>query len=68
MYGLVIGSNLGANFTIIGSLAGIMWVQILKDKHIGMSYSQFAKVGFLLMPIVAFVAASVLAIEFVVVG
>jgi arsenical pump membrane protein len=64
MYGLVIGSNLGANFTIIGSLAGIMWVQILKDKHIGMTYTQFAKVGFVLMPIVAFVAASVLALEF----
>jgi arsenical pump membrane protein len=32
MYGLIMGSNFGANFTIIGALAGIMWVQILQDK------------------------------------
>ena len=62
-FGLILGSNFGANFTVIGALAGIMWIQILHDKNIPVSYFQFAKIGFVVMPSVIFVASSVLAIE-----
>ena len=33
MYALIMGSNFGANFTLIGALAGIMWSSILSDKR-----------------------------------
>lgn len=46
------GSNFGANFTIIGALAGIMWVSILKTMNIEMNYAKFAKYGFIIMPAV----------------
>lgn len=63
MYGLIMGSNFGANFTIIGALAGIMWESILCDKGITMSYLKFAKYGFLIMPPVVVIACIVLIIE-----
>eukprot|EP01114_Cavostelium_apophysatum_P017755 TRINITY_DN5347_c0_g1_i1.p2 TRINITY_DN5347_c0_g1~~TRINITY_DN5347_c0_g1_i1.p2 ORF type:complete len:257 (+),score=54.75 TRINITY_DN5347_c0_g1_i1:848-1618(+) len=63
MYGLIMGSNFGANFTIIGALAGIMWVQILKDKGISMPYFEFCKHGFIVMPTVVVAACAVLAAE-----
>jgi len=68
MYALIMGSNFGANFTIIGSLAGIMWIQILKDKNIPVTYSQFAKVGFIIMPSVVTIGCCVLAIELTIFG
>jgi Na+/H+ antiporter NhaD/arsenite permease-like protein len=41
-FAVVIGSNLGANFTLIGALAGIMWVSILKRQGAeGVSYLRF---------------------------
>ena len=36
-----IGSNLGANITPIGALAGIMWMSILRDKKINLSFKEF---------------------------
>jgi arsenical pump membrane protein len=33
IYSLIIGSNLGANLTIIGALAGIMWAKIIQDNN-----------------------------------
>jgi Na+/H+ antiporter NhaD/arsenite permease-like protein len=75
MFGLIMGSNFGANFTVVGALAGIMWVQILKDKgnqsqryfltptDIPISYLQFAKYGFILMPLTVALASGILAIQ-----
>lgn len=33
----------GANFTLIGALAGIMWVTIIRDRGVTMNYLQFCK-------------------------
>jgi len=44
-YSVVIASNLGANLTIIGSLAGLMWKKILKTKDIDINYLDFLKIG-----------------------
>ena len=52
VYALIIASNLGANFTIIGALAGIMWKRILKVKGLEINYWQFLKVGITITPLV----------------
>ncbi|NTV23552.1 MAG: hypothetical protein HGA85_04215, partial [Nanoarchaeota archaeon] len=53
---VVIGSNLGANLTPIGALAGIMWMSILKKKKIHMSFIEFTKYG-LVVTIVSLLAS-----------
>jgi len=60
---LIAGSNLGANFTLIGVLAGLMWAKILSDKGYPISFKEFSKYGFLIMPIVIAVACLVISIE-----
>ncbi|MDW8061433.1 MAG: ArsB/NhaD family transporter [Nitrososphaerota archaeon] len=51
-FALVIGSNLGANYMLTGSLAGLMWSKILSDKGVEISFSKFSKYGFMIMPVV----------------
>jgi len=63
MYALIMGSNLGANFTLIGALAGIMWSSILENRKVKITFLQFAQYGFVIMPFVVFIGCSVLAIE-----
>lgn len=53
-YSLIIASNLGANLTILGALAGLMWQEILSAKGIKINYIDFLKVGILICPIVLF--------------
>jgi arsenical pump membrane protein len=60
---LIAGSNLGANFTLIGALAGLMWAKILSDKGHPISFKEFSKYGFLIMPIVIAVVCLVISIE-----
>jgi len=64
IFSLIIGSNLGANLTLIGALAGIMWAKILKDKDQTVTYRGFAELGFLVMPLVILAACGTLALEF----
>ncbi len=68
IFSLIIGSNLGANITLIGALAGIMWVKILKDKDQAITYRGFAELGLLVIPLVILAACGVLAIEFFLFG
>ena len=51
-YAVVIASNLGANLTLIGALAGLMWRKILKTKGLEISYLDFVKTGLIITPIV----------------
>ncbi|MCK9328835.1 MAG: ArsB/NhaD family transporter [Candidatus Cloacimonetes bacterium] len=44
-YAVIIASNLGANLSLIGSLAGLMWEKILKIKNLRINYIVFLKVG-----------------------
>lgn len=60
---LIAGSNFGANLTLIGALAGIMWADILSDKGIHISFSDFSKYGFLIMPFVIAVAGLTLTLK-----
>ena len=45
MYATVIGSNLGAFFTPIGALAGLMFSSILAGQNIKFGYKDFLKLG-----------------------
>lgn len=51
-YSVIISSNLAANLTPIGALAGIMWLKILKNKKFNISYLEFFKVGITITPLV----------------
>jgi arsenical pump membrane protein len=59
-----IGSNLGANITPIGALAGIMWMSILRDKEVKLTFKEFAKYGLLITPLTLFACLGILAVEF----
>ncbi|MCX8153128.1 MAG: SLC13 family permease [Candidatus Bathyarchaeota archaeon] len=63
LYALILGSNFAANFTLIGSLAGLMWSKLLRDKGVKISFKEFSKYGFLIMPLTLIAACSVLTIE-----
>lgn len=46
LYASVIGSNIGAYFTPIGALAGIMWLRIIKKANINLTFNSFLGYGF----------------------
>lgn len=45
LYAAIIGSNLGAFFTPIGALAGIMWMQMLRAHGLRLTFGTFTKYG-----------------------
>ena len=45
VYATVVGSNLGAFFTPIGALAGIMWSSIVGEHGVKFGYLDFLKMG-----------------------
>ena len=45
LYAYVIGSNIGAFLTPMGALAGIMWIAMLKDQDISLSFGKFTLIG-----------------------
>ncbi|HQO10180.1 MAG TPA: ArsB/NhaD family transporter [Clostridiales bacterium] len=51
-YAVIAASNLGANLTLIGALAGLMWKRILKKKKLNISYWYFLKIGLIITPVV----------------
>ncbi len=48
VYAAVIGSNIGAFFTQVGALAGIMWASILRRFGVDFSFKKFVLYGVLL--------------------
>ncbi len=62
-FATIIGSNLGANLTPLGSLAGIMWMGILREKDCRISFLQFVKVGLLVTPLTLAAALLALALQ-----
>ncbi|MEW6379688.1 MAG: SLC13 family permease [bacterium] len=57
------GSNLGANITPIGALAGIMWMSILHTKDFHLSFSEFVRYGLMITPLTLLACLGVLALE-----
>ena len=64
-YALVIGSNLGANITITGALAGILWIETARAEKWSTGVTDFVKTGLMVTPIVILASAAVLALEII---
>jgi arsenical pump membrane protein len=62
-YSLVIGSNLGANFTTFGALAGILWIESGRRYGWSTTVTDLLKIGLLVTPIAILGASIVLALE-----
>lgn len=56
LYAVIIGSNISAFLTPIGSLAGIMWMAILKRNDVNYSFARFLGYG-IIIAIPVFLAA-----------
>jgi arsenical pump membrane protein len=62
-YALVIGSNLGANFTTFGALAGILWLESARRYGWSTKMTDLLKIGLFVTPIAILGASMVLALE-----
>ncbi len=62
-YSLVIGSNLGANFTTFGALAGILWLESARRYGWSTKMTDFLKIGLFITPVAIIAAGVVLAFE-----
>lgn len=62
-YSLVIGSNLGANFTTFGALAGILWLESARRYGWNIKMTDLLKIGLFVTPLAILGASIALAIE-----
>eukprot|EP00735_Rhodelphis_limneticus_P011772 TRINITY_DN4913_c0_g1::TRINITY_DN4913_c0_g1_i1::g.16694::m.16694 TRINITY_DN4913_c0_g1::TRINITY_DN4913_c0_g1_i1::g.16694 ORF type:complete len:620 (-),score=122.46,sp/P96678/YDFA_BACSU/28.89/2e-15,sp/P96678/YDFA_BACSU/27.69/2e-06,ArsB/PF02040.10/7.8e-13,ArsB/PF02040.10/1.2e-20,CitMHS/PF03600.11/9.2e-22,CitMHS/PF03600.11/0.00015,CitMHS/PF03600.11/2.1e+02,DUF2953/PF11167.3/0.23 TRINITY_DN4913_c0_g1_i1:467-2326(-) len=62
-YALILGANFGANLTLVGALAGLMWRSILSGKGQTMSYLHFLRTGIVIMPPVVLAASLALSLQ-----
>lgn len=62
-YSLVIGSNLGANFTTFGALAGILWLESGRRYGWNTTMTDLLKIGLFVTPIAILGSSIILAIE-----
>lgn len=60
----VIGSNLGTEITPLGSLAGMMWLSMLHERDIDMSFADFVRYGLVVAPVTILVTLLALALTF----
>ncbi|MNQ99768.1 Arsenical pump membrane protein [compost metagenome] len=47
----IMGSDIGALLTPVGTLATLLWMYILKNNHIHISWKQYMKVTIIVIPI-----------------
>jgi len=64
----IIGNNLGPHFFPLGSLAILMWLEIMKRKGVNISLRSYLKVGAVLSVVEVLVASAVLWVEIAVFG
>ncbi|NLF88602.1 arsenical efflux pump membrane protein ArsB [Candidatus Bathyarchaeota archaeon] len=64
----IIGNNLGPHFFPLGSLAILMWLEIMKRKGVNISLISYLKVGAVLSIVEVLVASAVLWVEIAVLG
>ncbi len=64
-YSLVIGSNLGANFTTFGALAGILWLESARRYGWSTKMTDFLRIGLFVTPVAILGSSIVLALEMI---
>ncbi|KAL0221172.1 hypothetical protein RCL1_001026 [Eukaryota sp. TZLM3-RCL] len=64
MYALAFGSNIGANISPLGALAGIMWLSILSTHSFKLKFSDFVKYGIKVTLPVLFSSLVVMSVQF----
>jgi arsenical pump membrane protein len=60
VFATIIGSNIGAFLTPIGALAGMMWMNILKEQKVKFNFLDFTKYGIILTFPILFISLLVL--------
>ncbi|KAJ2548241.1 hypothetical protein EV175_004904 [Coemansia sp. RSA 1933] len=66
LFALIVGSNLGANFTLVGSLAGLMFQGIARQKKRDIGYLRFLRWCLPILPVQLAVACAILTAEVII--
>jgi arsenical pump membrane protein len=50
VYAVILGSDVGPNLTTIGSLSTVLWLVLLRRRHVEVTAWQYIRVGLLVTP------------------
>ena len=62
VYGTLIGCDLGPNLTVVGSLATMIWILLLRQRGVEVSALRYARVGIIVTPLMLLASSLLLAL------
>ncbi|MHB8574868.1 MAG: ArsB/NhaD family transporter [Dehalococcoidia bacterium] len=63
LYGTLLGSDVGPNLTVFGSLSSMLWLMLCRRRGVSISAWQFARLGLVLTPLLLIAGAATTAIS-----
>jgi arsenical pump membrane protein len=60
VYGALVGCDLGPNLTVVGSLATMLWLLLLRQRGMEVSALQYARLGIVVTPLMLLAAGGTL--------